>query len=58
LNLRRIDTARVGFNNVREECMDVKTEEDYIQLVGRVKCERDNCVDFVECEAVIIYFVE
>jgi hypothetical protein len=34
--------------------MDVKTEEDYIQLVRRVKCEREICMDFVEGESVII----
>jgi hypothetical protein len=30
-----------GVENVGEEdCIEIKTEEDYIQLVGRVKCEQ------------------
>jgi hypothetical protein len=31
-----------GVENVGEEdCVEIKTEEDYIQLVGRVKCEQE-----------------
>jgi hypothetical protein len=39
----KIDTVIVeGVDNVGEEdCIEIKTEEDFIQLVGRVKCEQD-----------------
>jgi homoserine dehydrogenase len=31
-----------GVKNVGEEdCIEIKTEEDYMQLVGRVKCEQE-----------------
>jgi hypothetical protein len=31
-----------GVENIRErDCIEIKTEEDYIQLVGRVKCEQE-----------------
>jgi hypothetical protein len=38
----KIDTVTVeGVENVGEEdCIEIKTE-DYIQLVGRVKCEQE-----------------
>jgi hypothetical protein len=37
----KIDTVTVkGVENVGEEdCIKIKTEEDYVQLMGRVKCE-------------------
>jgi hypothetical protein len=39
----QIDTVTVeDVENVWEEdCIEIKTEEDYIQLVGRVKCEEE-----------------
>jgi hypothetical protein len=39
----KIDTVTVeGVENVGEDdCIGIKTEEDYIQLVGRVKCEQE-----------------
>jgi hypothetical protein len=39
----KIDTVTVeGVENVGEEnCIEIKTEEDYMQLVGRVKCEQE-----------------
>jgi hypothetical protein len=31
-----------GVENVGgEDCIEIKAEEDYIQLVGRVKCEQE-----------------
>jgi hypothetical protein len=38
-----IDTVKVErVEGVGEEdCINIKTEEDYIQLVGRVKCEQE-----------------
>jgi hypothetical protein len=31
-----------GVENVGEEdCTEIKTEKDYMQLVGRVKCEQE-----------------
>jgi hypothetical protein len=39
----RIDTVTVeGVDNVGEEdCIEIKTEEDYVQLVGTVKSEEE-----------------
>jgi hypothetical protein len=39
----KIDTVTVeGVENEGEEdCIKIKTEEDYIQLVRRVKCEQE-----------------
>jgi hypothetical protein len=49
---KKIGTVTVeGVENVGEEnCIKIKTEEDYIQLVGRVKCEHE-----VSCFVVVIY---
>jgi hypothetical protein len=49
----QIDTVTVeGVVNVGEEdWIEIKTEEDYIQLVGRVKCEQE--VSVLCCVVVI-----
>jgi hypothetical protein len=49
-----IDTVTVeGVENVGEEdWIEIKTEEDYIELVGRVMCEREVSVLF--CFVVVI----
>ena len=46
-----------GVENVGEEdCIEIKTEEDYIQLVGTVKCEQEVSVwCYVVCFVVVIY---
>jgi hypothetical protein len=37
-----IDTVTVGVENVGEEdCIKIKTEEDYIQSVGTIKTEQE-----------------
>ena len=43
----KIDTVTVGVENVGEEdCIEIKTEEDYIQLVRTVKREQEVSVLF------------
>jgi hypothetical protein len=43
ISQEKIDTLTVEeVENIGEEdCTEIKTEEDYIQLVGRVKCEQE-----------------
>jgi hypothetical protein len=43
ISQENIDTVKVErVESVGEEdCIKIKTEEDYIQLVGRVKCEQE-----------------
>ena len=39
---QNIDTLTVGVENVaEEECIKIKTEQHYIQLVRTVKCEQE-----------------
>jgi len=54
----KIDTLTVeGVDSVGEEdYIEIKTEEDYIQLVRTVKCEQEvSVLCCVVCFAVVIY---